>query len=356
LGAPRASGEGPHLLPRPRTVLIFYLVGLYIFLLGRAPVTVTPELYEEYFGADAGVPMVAERPPEPAAPLAFPPVLVEPGEITGATVEFAADGPSGPVVYRVTTHFESATSHTVIDRPDGVDLEVITAGDAALLRRTDEDVWYQGPRGDFPVAGDFERTQWVNSLAEVFPAEVRPQIAIDDATTSTVAGEAARRLVITVPNDQLPPPPVVPSLRGRPSTPPPPSAGAPAARPASPATDVPVRDVPARDATAARSSTTGVIASPPADAAPRRAVPTTTLEIWVDEQGLVRQIVGFDTAAANNPALDDRTAPSTAPVPAGGGLDRLTVVSTVTTLWVPPYPSPDQVQPLDADAVVHLGL
>ena len=70
---------------------------------------------------------------------------------------------------------------------------------------------------------------------------------------------------------------------------------------------------------------------------PGRAVSpadTTTIELWIDADGLIRR-------ASGAPQL---------------GAETITVLNTSTEAWIPPYPEADGVLPLTASALVQLGL
>ena len=60
----------------------------------------------------------------------------------------------------------------------------------------------------------------------------------------------------------------------------------------------------------------------------------TSIEVWVDAEGLVRKVSGV-------PQL---------------GAETITVVRTDGAAWVPNYPAPEFVQPLTAATLVELGI
>ncbi|MEL6890441.1 MAG: hypothetical protein AAFP84_02490 [Actinomycetota bacterium] len=331
--------------------------------LGYAGYVYGPELYERYVGDGepeaSATPSIADEPP---APLAFPAATFAPS-VAAATIQVVGTGPDGVVEYEVTTDFTSAVSQTLIRRGDAADLEVIALGDEALIRRTDDTTWYRTTRGSFPLDGQLAREDWVRFVDELFPTEVRGEATIDGATLSAVAGTPTRHLVVSVPRQRIAPPPSIPSLRDQLSEPVDPTVddptlGDPALAPVTDpaATPVPVESappaateptptdaadpaVPAAPVTDSTAPATDPVAptsdAPPTPAAP--AAPTVemaTVEVWIDDAGVVRQAIGADVF----------------------GVDRLTVTQTMPEPWAPILPAPESIRPLDAEAVVLLGL
>ncbi len=264
-----------------------------------------PALYDEHIRQDQ-----ASATPEVEAPLAFPNATspVEPIR----TAEFILAGlPETPdATYRVTTDFETSVSQVDITRPNAPDLQILTFADDAMIRRADGTQWYLVDRGQFPLDGRLERTDWIRSVDELLPAETRRQAVIDAATESTVFGVPTRRLVITVDPTALASAPV--------------STGADPEQPQQP--EQPEPPV-ASTAPVPASSVTPASPVPP-------AAPTTQIEVWVDGNGLIRQVTGA-------PQL---------------GAQTITVVTTSAEAWIPEYPTPAEIAPLTASALVDLGI
>lgn len=275
---------------------------------GYFGVTEGPALYERYV---EGV----EPNNELDAPLAFPSTGLTNAPIR--TAEFTLTGlPETPgVEYRVTTDFETAVSQVDITRENGPDLQVLTFGDDAMIRRIGGEQWYVLERGQFPLDGRLDRADWVRRLDELLPTSIRSQIVIDDATQSNVSNVATRRLSLTLDAGLLvnsdPLTDVTEPVAGETVAVPAPQA----------ATDVPV------------NPSNAVV--PPVE--PVEALPTsgpTQIEIWVDADGLIRQVSGA-------PQL---------------GADTITIVRTSSESWVPQYPSPEEITTLTASALVDLGI
>lgn len=289
-----------------RLILLAMLAGA-----GYAAYTYGPGLYEEYTGADTESTAI-DAPDEVDAPLAFPTATPAPTPIR--TAEFILEGlPGAPEMsYQVTTDFETNVSQVDITRPNGPDLQILTYGEAALIRKAGEDQWYQLERGRFPLDDRLERADWVRQLDELLPTAIRSSVTIDDAGETTVSGVPTRRLSLTLDV----------SLLGGPQAPTP---ADPAAPPVAPPADA---AAPPADA-----------AAPPVDpATPPAAAGTTSLttniQVWVDAEGLVRKVSGV-------PEL---------------GAETITVVRTDGNAWVPDYPAPEFVQPLTAATLVELGI
>ncbi len=305
-----------------RLVLLAVLVGG-----GYAAYTYGPDLYEQYV---TGEPSEAD-PAEADAPLAFPNAGLAAAPIR--TAEFILEGlPGAPEMsYRVTTDFETNVSQVDVTRPNGPDLQILTYGEAALIRRTDADQWYQLERGRFPLDDRLERTDWVRQLDELLPTSIRSSVTIDDAGETTVSGVPTRRLSLSLDvallgsqsgNSEAPG-----DAQGTDAVP---VDGAPPVDPAVPVDSA----VPADPA--AVPNPAAPTAAPPGAAA--ESEPTTSLvtsiEVWVDSEGLVRKVSGV-------PQL---------------GAETITVIRTDSAAWVPNYPTPEFVQPLTAATLVELGI
>ena len=282
---------------------------------GYAAYEYGPGLYEEYV---SGEPSEVDAPAEADAPLAFP--NATPAAAPIRTAEFILEGlPGAPdMTYRVTTDFETNVSQVDVTRPNGPDLQILTYGEAALIRNVDDNQWYQLERGRFPLDDRLERADWVRQLDELLPTSIRSSVTIDDAGETTVSGVPTRRLSLSLD---------VALLGGT-------------AAPADPA----ATDRPDRSRRAERSGSCGSGTGAGRDADPGRSrsrrsgAPVsslaTSIEVWVDAQGLVRKVSGV-------PQL---------------GAETITVVRTDGAAWVPNYPSPEFVQPLTAATLVELGI
>lgn len=157
--------------------------------LGWAGYTYGPELIE-LAGDDDAV-------DEPSAPLAFPLASAAPTPVRTATfVVESTDPAAGTRVEETTIDFESRVSRTVIERPDGADLEVLTLFDDAVVRRVDQPIWYRLPRGTYPADSEFGRLRWVRTLQELIPPPVQSSASVVEASESVVGTQAARRLVV----------------------------------------------------------------------------------------------------------------------------------------------------------------
>jgi hypothetical protein len=288
---------------------------------GYAAYEYGPGLYDQYVESETpGV-----DPSEADAPLAFP--NATPAAAPIRTAEFILEGlPGAPdMTYRVTTDFETNVSQVDLTRPNGPDLQILTYGEAALIRNVDDDQWYQLERGRFPLDDRLERADWVRQLDELLPTSIRSSVTIDDAGETTVSGVPTRRLSLSLD---------VALLGGDGGA----SAPADGADPADPA--IPADGAVPADPAAPADPTAPVPASGPLpDASVDSAADpvtslTTSIEVWVDAQGLVRKVSGV-------PQL---------------GAETITVVRTDVAAWVPNYPSPEYVQPLTASKLVELGI
>ncbi len=256
-----------------------------------------PELVDRVQGADESN--------EPAAPLVYPSPTAPPIAFRTATFTVSEPDPFGGTQnYQVTADFESGVAQVVIPRIDSPDLEILSVWDQAFIRRIDDAVWYSLPRGEFPV--DFSiglRSRWVPTLDELLPPAIRQFTTIDEATDSSVDTIPVRRLVVSADAVRLlqaQTAAVTPTTDG--STPPP-------APPTPP--------------------TPGIAVQPGLE-----GVEGLTMEIWIDDAGVVRKSV----------------------MPAQLGGETITVSSMSTDAFEPLFPTPDEVQPLTARELFRLGL
>ena len=244
---------------------------------------------------------------EPAAPSTLPVATATVPAIRTATVQVEQlDAADGPQRFEITTDFETGVARVLIDRPDAADLEILTLWDQAFIRRIDEATWYQLDRGQFPIDVEFGVDRWVRSLDQLVPAAVRSSAVIERATESTVGDVAATRLLVTLDPADL------------------------ERATAAPAPLPPLPDgshAPVTEPTAALPA--GVLLQPGED-----EDPTLTLELWVDEAGIVRKSI----------------------LPMELGAETITVTSLSSEGWEPTFPTPDNVLPLTASALVQLGL
>jgi hypothetical protein len=244
---------------------------------------------------------------EPAAPATLPVATATLPPIRTATVQVEQlQSPDGPQRFEITTDFETGVARVVIDRPEAADLEILTLWDQAFIRRIDEATWYQLDRGQFPIDVEFGVDRWVRSLDQLVPATVRDSAVIERATESTVGDVATTRLLMTLDPAELErataaPAPLPPLPDGSP---------APVAEPAV--------ALPA-----------GVMLQPGDD-----EDPTLTVEVWVDDAGIVRKSI----------------------LPTELGAETITVTSLSPEGWEPVFPTPENVLPLTASALVQLGL
>jgi hypothetical protein len=266
------------------------------------------------------------EPAEPTAPLAFPVATAVAPIVRTAT--FAVENPAGsetPLSYQVTTDFETGISQIVIDREDQPQLEILTIFDGAVIRRTDEQVWFELKRGDFPIDRDLGRERWVRSLDELFPPGIRELTTIDDASESILEDETMRHLVVSIDADHLvSETPIEPA----PATPDP--AAAVEAGPVEPGVDAVTDGAELIVVPVAPPST------PPGITLQDGAVTDelVTIEAWVDNSGTVRRLL----------------------LPPVLGGETVTVISTSPDAWQPQFPDQELVEPLTASALFGLGL
>lgn len=317
--------------------------------LGYAGATYGPGLYDEYVGEEA--------PTEPAAPLAFPRSRTTAPEVRTAT--FVLDGlaTGSEASYTITVDFDTAVSRVAIDRTDGPDLEVLTFANDALVRRLDSSSWFQMERGAFPLDDQLQQTDWIRMIDDVIPAERRAGVLIDSSTLATVAGVETRHLVLTLDPELLeladetgaaldPIGDITDAADGvagdstPAATPLDVDATAPPAGPGTPAGD------PAASPSAPEAAPEATGPAEAADDSPSQAVETVPVagepmspnaiqvEIWIDQNGVVRRSVGADVLGANS----------------------ITILETTAEAWVPDYPDATQVRPVTAAALIELGL
>ena len=236
-----------------------------------------------------GEEVAAEEP----APLAFPSELGDASAIRTAEVVLTGVIGGDGVEYRVRADFVSGVSRVEVLRPAGPDLEVLTFGDRAVVRRMDGGPWYATDRGNFPLER-VERTDWVRTMDELLPRDARIAADIRSSTRAFVADVETRHLVLDVDPAALGAAPVDPMAPG---------------------------------AIAASRDGVAPAGTEPGEDAVR-------VEVWIDELGLVRRVTGA-------PRL---------------GAEEVTVVSTGTEPWAPTYPSEELVQPLSATALLELGI
>jgi hypothetical protein len=294
--APQPAKQQPQRGGGVRRVVTLLLVLAIVGGIAVAAVTYGPDLVERATGAgeDNG----------PAAPLAYPPPAATAPVVRTATFtvdEFESFG--GTQTYEVTADFESGITHVVIPRTDTPDLEILTLWDETFVRRIDEPTWYTLPRGDFPVDFSLGRSRWIRTLDELVPPDFRQFTTIDEANESSVETAPALRLVVSADTRRLV------------------QAQTAAAAPTDVDSPVPAAPLPP-----------GITVQP--DVAATDGTSTLTMEIWVDETGLVRKSV----------------------MPPELGGETITVTSVSPDTFEPVFPTPESVQPLTAQVLFHLGL
>ncbi len=237
----------------------------------------------------------------PTAPLVYPMPTTPPVAVRSAAfVVSELDRFGGTRTYEVTADFESGVTHVVLPRTDSPDLEILTLWDQTFLRRVDEPTWYTLPRGDFPIDFSLGRSRWVRTLDEMVPPTSRQFTTIDEANESSVETTPARRLVLSAVPARLVQAQTAASTPTVDGTPPPPAPLPP-----------------------------GITAQPGID-----GIESLTMEIWVDDTGLVRKSV----------------------MPAELGGETITVTSVSPDAFEPSFPAPDNVEPLTAQVLFRLGL
>ena len=283
-----------------RTVSRLMLVGV-LGAGGFAAYEYGPGLYDEYVAKDT----VAS---EPDAPLAFPVPLTAVPEMAAATVllEDIADAPG--TAYLITTDFNNDVARVEVQREDFPNLEVLTYGEAAFVRRIDGSQWYALERGGFPLDDQLDRATWVRTLDEFLPAAARETVSIDRSTDSTVGTTPTRHLFLTVDSTLL--------------------------------TEVPVPVLPVGEDLQVDASAEADAALDPIEITTTVPTPVTTVgattqvELWIDDSGLIRQIAGA-------PQL---------------GAGTITVISTSPAPYIPDFPDPIDVAPLTAAALIELAI
>jgi len=347
-GTPKKRKKGRSFF---KTIIVLAILGG----IGAAGYVYGPPWYEEWRAdEEATTPTVDE----PEAPRAFPAATPAPGAIRSATFRLDGVSPASTSTYTVTTDFETTVSRVLIDRKELPDLEVLTLFDDAVVRRMDQDVWYQVPRGQFPLDDQPQRELWVRYIDEVLPPAMRDEVTIEASTRSEVNGVPARRLVVSLDPALLAQTPTADFGQIDPMgdiataatvTEPDEQASeaavgqandAPTSVPVAATAGSPVTAAPttAADTTAAPTSTLAASTddatatdSPASTAAP---TPTVQLELWIDGTGVVRKSSGA-------PQL---------------GAETITVLETSPEPWLPEYPSPELLQPLTAETLLVLGL
>ena len=264
-----------------------------------AGVTYGPDLVERANGPDEDS--------GPTAPLEYPIPTATPTAVRTATFTVSElDSFGGTQTYEVTADFESGITHVVIPRTDIPDLEILTLWDQTLVRRNDEPTWYSLPRGDFPVDFSLGRSRWVRTLDELVPPDFRQLTTIDEANESSIETTPARRLVLSVDPLRLI------------------DAQAAATTPTADGSPLPAPQLPPgvsmQPNTIQAGDTSGSI--------------KLSMEIWVDDTGLVRKSV----------------------MPAELGGETITVTSVSPDAFQPVFPTPESIQPLTAQVLFRLGL
>ena len=276
-----------------RRGVIWLIVLAVLGGLAYAGVTYGPDVVERFTGADAM--------DGPSAPLVYPVPTAPAMAVRTATFTVSEPDPFGGTQnYEVTADFESGVSRVVVPRADTPDLEILTLWDQAFIRRIDEPTWYTLPRGEFPIDFPLGRARWIRTLDELLPPAFRQITTIDDANESSVGTDPARRLVVSIDSALL--------LQTQTAASTPTADGSPP-----PAAPLP----------------TGITVQPGLD-----GVDSFTMEIWVDDAGIVRK--------------------SVLPVELGG--ETITVTSVSPDAWELLFPTPDAVQPLTAQALFRLGI
>jgi hypothetical protein len=242
---------------------------------------------------------------EAEAPMDFP--LVSPVPIRTATYTVERVDPvQGTQTYEVTTDFEIGVSRVVLDRSgERPDLEVLTVGDQALIRRIDQPIWYRLNRGAFPIGTELGRARWIRTIDELVPPAVRDGVTIERSTESAVGTLPTRRLLLTVDPSRL--------IEATTAVVPPAPVEGTAAAPL----PMPVVLPP------------GVVLQSGTD-----PVETLSVEIWVDGAGIVRKSI----------------------MPPALGGETVTITSLSGDPWQPPFPAEETIQPLTAAALFDLGL
>jgi len=269
---------------------------------------------------------------EPELTKAFPrmPAVAPAIRTASFTVEQPA-GTDGPESYQVTTDFETSIAEVVVDGGDRADLEILTLFNDAVARRSDGVIWYQLPRGAFPIDADLGRARWVRTIDELFPPAIRQWTTIERATESVLENEPMTRLLVSIEPARLA---SIPPSQVDDTEPPSPSADGDAAPPTEaaaappPAGQAPAS--PAVDPSPLPTLPPGITLTTTPEGAVSGAVP---IEMWVDDAGVVRKLV----------------------LPPELGGQTVTVQSYSSEPWQPAFPTAEQVQPITAEAFFELS-
>jgi hypothetical protein len=293
--AKKPSQRGGGVRRAVKWLLLLAILGGIAF----AGVTYGPDLVERANGPDEDN--------GPTAPLEYPIPTATPAVVRTATFTVSElDSFGGTQTYEVTADFESGITHVVIPRTDIPDLEILTLWDQTLVRRIDEPTWYSLPRGDFPVDFSLGRSRWVRTLDELVPPDFRQFTSIDEANESSIETAPARRLVVSADPQRLI------------------QAQTAAATPTVDGTLAPAPPLPP-----------GITVQPDiATTASTESTDTLSMEIWVDDTGLVRKSV----------------------MPPELGGETITVTSVSPDAFQPVFPTPESVEPLTAQVLFRLGL
>ena len=293
--AKKPSQRGGGLRRAVKWLLLLAILGGIAF----AGVTYGPDLVERANGPDEDN--------GPTAPLVYPIPTATPAVVRTATFTVSElDSFGGTQTYEVTADFESGITQVVIPRTDIPDLEILTLWDQTLVRRNDEPTWYSLPRGDFPVDFSRGRSRWVRTLDELVPPDVRQFTTIDEANESSIENDPTRRLVVSADPQRL--------IQAQTAAATPTDDGSPAPAPPLPPGITVQPDVGDTDSTGGAT--------------------TLSMEIWVDDTGLVRKSV----------------------MPPELGGETITVTSVSPDAFQPVFPTPESVQPLTAQVLFRLGL
>jgi len=217
------------------------------------------------------------------------------------TVERPA-GADGPDRYQATIDFDTTIAEVMIDGGDDPDMEMLTLFNDAVVRERNSVVWYQLPRGTFPIDIDAGRARWVRTVDELFPPAIRQWATIERATESEIEGEPMTRLLVSIDPARLATAPAPPDGTTTASTA---SAPTPTLPPGLTLTTTP------------DGAVTG----------------TVSIELWFDDANVIRKLV----------------------LPPELGGETVIVSSYSADSWQPAFPPAEQVQPITANALVDLA-
>lgn len=266
---------------------------------------------------------------------------------TVRTATFVVDQPAGavgPRNFQVTVDFETTIAEVVVDGGTQPDLEMLTLFNDAVARREGSVVWYQLPRGTFPLGVDQGRTRWVRTVDELFPPSIRQWASVERATESDLDGEPMTRLLVSIDPARLAIAP--PAAAAVPSTAAPvdsaPVDSAPVG--SAPGAEATPSDAPAAAPPAAAPAEEGAKPGPaPAPTLPPGLTLTTTpngavtgpvsIELWTDDAGVIRKLI----------------------LPPELGGETVTVLAYSADPWQPAFPTAEQVQPITADALFEFA-